>query len=81
MDAPVPRMSPGCVRRAMHAIAWELSERHPGIEVAVHDSSRTLPPGSRRLLPAVPLHELQPRGHRRELGPRDRGSDLDAIDE
>lgn len=81
MDAPVPRMSPGCARRAMHAIAWELSERYPEIEVAVHDESRTLPPGARRLRPAAALHEFQPRGGRSELRPADRRGYVDACDE
>lgn len=84
MDTPVPRMTPGCARRAMHAIAWELSERYPGIEVAVHDERRTLPPGAKRLpvVPVVPpLLERQPRGHIRELRARQGGRNVDAVDE
>lgn len=81
MDFNVPKMSPGCARRAMHAIAWKLSEANPGIEVAVHDERRALPPGAKRLRPAAPLYELDPRGYRRELRPAERGGDLDALKE
>lgn len=81
MDAPVPRMTPGCVRRAMHAIAWELSERYPGIEVAVHDERRALTPGARRLPVVPPLYERQPRGYARELRPGHGRRNLDAVDE
>lgn len=80
MDA-IPRMTAGCARRAMHAIAWELSERYPGIEVAVHDERRALPPGAKRLPPAFPLYEGEARGDVRELRAGRGGRNLDAVDE
>lgn len=71
MTAP-PRMSAGCTRRAMAAIADELSDQYPGIEVVV-DDGRVLPPGAKRLRPALDKRkalrdnrELRPAAGRRD---------------
>lgn len=79
MDFSVPPMTPGCAQRAIRAIAWELSERYPNVEAAPPGAK--LPPGAKRLPAAIALYKLDARGHRRELGPRQRRGDLDAVDE